>query len=202
MNGEESQSHILRDAGLAIFLGFLTYAGLALATGKIAFFGIPEEVTIPLYILLYSFLGGIAYLLSALLGEYKLLGTKKKTLKNLKKDLEERKNALEKKGPGVEEKKELSNVEEELKKVTDHLEELKKDWIKGMEIWIKFARIPFGMLMAAAFFLVAKQIVSEDILEALGPQVLAGGAFVVALFPKVIMEGLNGLAMRLMGKST
>ncbi len=202
MNGEESQSHTLRDAGLAIFLGFLTYAGLALATGKVPLFGIPEEVTTPPYILLYSFLGGVAYLLSALLGEYKLLGTKKITLKNLKKGLEEQKNALEKRGLGTEEKKELSNVEEELKKVTDHLEELKKDWIKGMEIWIKFARIPFGMLMAAVFFLVAEQIVSEDILEALGPQVLAGGAFVVALFPKVIMEGLNGLAMRLVGKST
>lgn len=201
MNGSRLRPPILGEVGLPILLGVLTYAGLALATGKIPFFGIPEEVTIPLYIMLYSFLGGVAYLLSALLGEYKLRGDEERRLEALRKGLEKRKKGLERRDQGTEAGTgEFAEVNEQLGKVTAELDDLRANWIESMDVRVKIARIPFGMLMAAAFFLVARQIVSQDILDALGPQLLAGAAFVVAFFPKVIMEGLNGLASRLIGK--
>ena len=198
MNPESVSSTRFGDAGLAILLGVLTYTGLALATGEVPFFPLPEEVTIPAYILLYSFLGGVAYLLSALLGEYKIRGDEEDRLETLRRDLKGRRKVLEE---GEDSQEEISKVDRDIVKVTTELEDLRRDWVRSMDVRIKIARIPFGMLMAAAFFLVARQIVSQDILVALGPQLLAGAAFVVAFFAEVIMEGLNGLASRLIGKA-
>ena len=84
MNTNNSITGKLWDAVRAIFFGGLAYGGLALATGKLSFFELPEAATIPLYILLYSFLGGVAYLLSALLGKYKSLSNEEELLKEKK----------------------------------------------------------------------------------------------------------------------
>ncbi len=199
--GEESQGHTMRDAVLAFVLILCTGAGLLVATGKIPWISIPEEVTVPEYILLYSFLGGVAYLLSAVLGEYRLLDIEKKELETKEMDLEEKKDAMEKMKLAESDKETLSNLHRELKKVKNRLTILREDWLRLMDIWVKLARIPFGMLAAVAFYLLAQNLISEDVLDALGLKTLAGAAFVVAFFPKVIMEGLNGLAHRLIGKS-
>lgn len=190
MSNNEFRLGALTCAALAILLGALTYGGLIVATGKIQFFGIPEDVAIPLYILLYSFLGGVAYVLSALLGEYKLLTDEEHELEALKEKKLEIKDELPE-----ELKRELERIQERLEKLKGH------KW-GFLDFWIKLARIPFGMLMASAFYLVANYIISDQLLEASGPKLLAGGAFLVAFFPKVMMEGFNGLANRLMGRTS
>lgn len=187
----------LWDAVRAIFFGGLAYAGLALATGKLPFFELPEAATIPLYILLYSFLGGVAYLLSALLGKYKSLSNEEELLKEKKEQLS-KKEAVLTTATEAGAKEYLERVKEELQKIGERLGKLEhKDQM--LEIWIKMARIPFGMVMAAAFYLVANQLISEPIINALGEEILAACAFLIAFFPKVTMEAFQGLADRLIG---
>lgn len=202
MDGEDSMVPKLWDTVRAIFLGLLAYGGLALATGKfpVPFFELPEEVTIPWYILLYSFLGGVAYLLSALVAEHGRLANEKKELEEREKELKEKKEALEQKSDTVGES--LEKVKKDLEKVRTRLKKLRTHKTEMLNFWIKLARIPFGMLMAAAFYLLVVQLVPEEFSVSSGSRFLAGSAFVVAFFPKVIMEGFHGLANRLMGEST
>lgn len=201
MNSKESLVPKLWNAVRATILGLLAYVGLAFATGLFPWFNLPEEVTIPLYILLYSFLGSVAYLLSALLGDYKLLSSEEKGLEKRKEELKEEKEMLEE-GDVEPEKALLDHVEKKLEKVETRLEKLRKYKVGLINIPVKLARIPFGMIMAAAFYLVAKQLLSEIIVEALGTELLAGCAFLIAFFPKVIMEAFHGLASRLIGRGT
>jgi translation elongation factor EF-1beta len=198
MSNNQSSSHVRWGFVLAILLGILTYGGLAIATGRLpwSWLNPPESVRIEPYILLYSFLGSVAYLLSSLLSEYKLLSEEERELIAQKKEKLAQIDILLTADENVPEdlEKDLDNLEENLKKFEAHKYHM-------MEIWIKLARIPFGMVMAAVFYLLAAQLVAPALLEALGDKFLAGGVFVVAFFPKVIMEGLNGLANRLMGKT-
>jgi hypothetical protein len=201
MNSKDSLMPKLWNAVRATVLGLLAYAGLACAAGLFPWFTLPEEATIPLYILLYSFLGSVAYLLSALLGDYKLLSSEEKELEKRKEELKEEREMLEKEGakPDI---AVLDHVDKNLDKVETRLEKLRKYKVELINIPIKLARIPFGMIMAAAFYLVAKQLLSEIIVEALGTELLAGCAFLIAFFPKVIMEAFHGLASRLIGRGT
>lgn len=203
MDGENSMVPKLWDAVRAISLGLLAYGGLALATGKLPLpgFELPKEVTLPLYILLYSFLGGVAYLLSALVAEHGRLANERKELEEREEELKEVKETLEQeKRDAV--KESLEKVTKDLEKVRTRLEKLRTHRTEALNFWIKLARIPFGMLMAAAFYLMVVQLVPEELSISSGSRFLAGSAFVVAFFPKVIMEGFHGLANRLMGEST
>jgi hypothetical protein len=196
------------DALLAAILVGLTAAGLAVATGKIVPF--PEEVAIPPYILLYSFLGSLAYLLTSTITEYEKL-KRSEDYKSIEKELATRK--VEKKE--LEKRTEAGemalpkNLMAQLEKVKENLDELDRKrselmefWKKvELKIWIKVARIPFGMVMAVAFYLLIPVFISEDLLDVEDPRLLAGIAFVVALFPKVMIKGFSGLASRLIGTS-
>ena len=195
MSDKEFRSGLLMGAGLAFLLGASAYGGLALATGTTPLFDLPEDVAIPPYVLLYSFLGGVAYLLSSLLGRHKLLTDEEEELERLREEKETLKELKANENLPEELKKELEKIQERLEKLKGHRFEM-------LGIPVKLARIPFGMLMATAFYLVAEQVISAELLEALGPKLLAGGAFAVAFFPKVMMEGLNGFANRLMGKTS
>jgi len=191
MRNNQSSSHVRWGVVLAILLGILTYGGLVIATGRLPWpwLNPPESVRIEPYILLYSFLGSVAYLLSSLLGEYNLLSE------------EERELIAQIDMLLTEDKNESKDLERDLENLKKNLKKFKTSKYQMMGIWIKLARIPFGMVMAAVFYLLAAQLVAPTLLEALGDKFLAGGVFAVAFFPKVIMEGLNGLANRLMGKT-
>lgn len=198
MSDNQASSHSWWEVVLVVLLGILAYGGLAIATGKLpwSWLNPPEVVRIEPYILLYSFLGSVAYLLSSLLGEYKLLSDEEKRLEAQKKEKEAQRVAMEAS------EKVREDLDKDIKSLDNRLLKFQKPKLQTLEIWIKLARIPFGMVMAAVFYLLAAQLVAPDLLDALGDKFLAGGAFVVAFFPKVMMEGLNGLANRLMGKTS
>ena len=185
--GEDSIVQKVLDAGWALLFTAFAFVGLFLATGTLSQFELPEEVTIPWYVLLYSFLGSVAYVLSAIVGRQERSDYKK--LKIKEKELKEKQQKVEK---GT-----LTSKEMSLNLID--LEKLKKHQIGLLNIHLKLARVPFGMLMAAAFFLVARQVVSESLVDVFGDRLLAGCAFLVAFFPKVIMKGFHGLADRLLG---
>ncbi|MBU7009479.1 MAG: hypothetical protein HXS46_02220 [Theionarchaea archaeon] len=201
---ENSLKSRMWDARWAVLLGICAYGGLALATGKVPLVEfpesqLPEAVRIPLYILIYSFLGGVAYLLSTLVTKYKDLSSTGRELEKEKKKLEKKK--LDKEKAGVETGL-LEETEEKLKEVKLRLEEFTKPKIETMDIWIKMARIPFGMLMAAAFYLLTRQLIPGDIIDTSRSELLAGCAFLVGFFPKVIMEAFSGLTKRLLGEDS
>ncbi len=202
---ENSPKSRMWDARWAILLGICAYGGLALVTGKVPLVEfpesqLPEAVRIPLYILIYSFLGGVAYLLSTLVTKYKDLSSTERELEKEKERLEKKKE-LDKGKAGVKAGL-LEETEEKLQKVELRLREFTKPKIEMMNIWIKMARIPFGMLMAAAFYLLAKQLFSGNIIDMSQSELLAGCAFLVGFFPKVIMEAFSGLTKRLLGEDS
>ncbi|MBU7023926.1 MAG: hypothetical protein HXS40_07130 [Theionarchaea archaeon] len=174
-----------------ISLVVLTAAVLVIATGLLV--PLPEEVVIPPYILLYAFLGSLAYLLTSSIAECeKLLGDKE--YQEVNKELEVLKHQLKTTDAPA------SSMIDEITELRKRKSELVAVWKKvELRLWVKFARIPFGMVVAAAFYLLVPLLVSSSVVDTSNLRFLAGVAFVVALFPKVTMDGLNGLASRLIG---
>ncbi|MBU7030856.1 MAG: hypothetical protein HXS48_28240 [Theionarchaea archaeon] len=227
MNDETSRESYL-DAKLAIAIGVLTIVGLPAITrefsGSILFswLGLPKEATVPSYILLYSLLGGLAYLLNSTIGQYEKL-KKNESFREIERELAEKeveKRMLEREHKKEADLEEAGEVKKRMLKWKLDLEEVKEslvnlEWRRSktievwkkveLKFWVKLSRIPFGMAMAAAFYLLVTFLVPEGVAGSSGSitentRLLAGIAFVVALFPRVMMESLGGLADRLMGK--
>lgn len=197
---EDKESESLFDTIVIISLVLLTAAVLVIATGLIL--PLPGDVVIPPYILLYAFLGSLAYLLTSSIAECEKL-LKDKEYQKVNKELETLKHQL--KVDTAVDSMTADSAELRRKKLTDDIAKLSREkselvavWKKvELRLWVKFARIPFGMVIAAAFYLLIPLFISSSLIDTSSLRLMAGIAFVVALFPKVIMNGLNGLASRL-----
>lgn len=191
-NKEDEESESLFSTIVIISLVLLTAAVLIIATGLIL--PLPEDVVIPPYILLYAFLGSLAYLLTSSIAECEKL-LKDKEYQEVNKQLETLRHEL-KAGAAVD------SMTADIEKLRRKKSELVAIWKKvELRLWVKFARIPFGMVIAVAFFLLIPLFISSSLIDTSSLRLMAGIAFVVALFPKVIMNGLTGLASRLIGSN-
>jgi hypothetical protein len=190
---EDKESESLFNTVVIISLVVLTAAVLVIATGLLV--PLPEEVVIPPYILLYAFLGSLAYLLTSSIAECEKL-LRDKEYQKVNKELEVLKHQLKTTDTAA------SSMIDEIEELRKRKSELVAVWKKvELRLWVKFARIPFGMVIAAAFYLLIPLLVSSSVVDTSNLRFLAGVAFVVALFPKVTMDGLNGLASRLIGSN-
>jgi hypothetical protein len=187
---EDKESESVFSTIVIISLVLLTAFVLVIATGLIL--PLPEDVVIPPYILLYAFLGSLAYLLTSSIAECeKLLKDKE-----VNKKLETLRHQL-KAGTAV------ASMTADIEELRRKKSELVAVWKKvELRLWVKFARIPFGMVIAVAFYLLIPLFISSSLIDTSSLRLMAGIAFVVALFPKVIMNGLNGLASRLMSSGS
>ena len=129
----QRSSHSMWEVVLAISLGILAYCGLAIATGRLPWpwLNPPETVRVEPYILLYSFLGSVAYLLSALLSEYKVLREEERELIKQKTDKEARRDMLLVASENVPE-----DLVRDLKRLETRLEKFDKSKLQMLEIWI------------------------------------------------------------------
>jgi hypothetical protein len=190
---EDKESESLFNTVVIISLVVLTAAVLVIATGLLV--PLPEEVVIPPYILLYAFLGSLAYLLTSSIAECEKL-LRDKEYQEVNKELEVLKHQLKTTDAPA------ASMIDEIAELRKRKSELVAVWKKvELRLWVKFARIPFGMVVAAAFYLLIPLLISSSIIDTGNLRFLAGIAFVVALFPKVTMDGLNGLASRLIGSN-
>ncbi|MBU7013764.1 MAG: hypothetical protein HXS43_02950 [Theionarchaea archaeon] len=198
-NEEGNEDESLFSRFSIILLVLVTAAVLLVATGEVVPFF--DQVIIPPYILLYALLGSLAYLLSSSIGECeKLMSTTE--YKEVSRELAEN-EALRDEAR----KSGREPIDATLDSITAEIVDLRRRksvlvtaWKKAeLKLLVKIARIPFGVVVAAAFYLLVPLFISNDLIDTENPRLLAGIAFVVALFPKVIINGLNGLASRLIG---
>ncbi|MBU6998312.1 MAG: hypothetical protein HXS41_05230 [Theionarchaea archaeon] len=195
MNEEkDTESEPLLNTIIIGLLVLLTFAMLVIATGLLV--PLPEEIVIPPYILLYAFLGSLAYLLTSSIAECEKL-LKSKEYQEVNTELEELKHKLE--STDVTD----SSLTDDIAEHQRRRSELVAIWKKvELRLWVKLARIPFGMVLAVGFYLLIPLVVSSSLVDTSSLRLMAGVAFVVALFPKVAMNGLTGLASRLISSNS